>query len=892
MLFRWSIIAEEESTPDLLDSVHERAVPGGGGGYSTNPGMDRFHSDVLRNNVRLAAVRHPALSEAAAREAFDRLARLGTRVLGVPVALVSLVEEDRQVFRGCVGLPEPWASERETPLSHSFCQHVVSLAEPLIVEDAREHPELRENFAIRDLGVVAYAGFPLITSGGQVLGSFCAIDTKPRQWSQDELEILRDLAASVMTEIELRDAAHEIKQEQRQRFSVLEATDEGIYGIDREGRCTFLNPAGAQVIGYTPDEVIGRNMHALIHHQHPDGSPYPEDECPIYQALRTGKGVRVEDDVLWRKDGSAVPVTYASFPRRADGMVEGAVVTFRDITERRRVEDELRRREERYRLATRATNDVIWDWDLHSDALTWNQALERVFDYPLEEVQPTIDWWYDRIHPEDRERVTSRIHAALRSGAETWSEEYRFRQRDGTYAEVLDRGFIARNERGEAVRMIGSMLDVTEQRRREQAERFLSEASRILVSSLNFDITLRGLVDLLVPRLADACGIHLTAEDGSVLQTISRGADPATTDLVRELLDQQAGGTIPSGPAADALDSGETVFCPESGSGSGRQMRTETGQVLEALGPRGAVAVPLIARGHSLGVLSLYLARSDRQLTPDKVRLIEEVARRTALAVDNARLLRKAEWAQTEAEAANRAKSEFLASMSHELRTPINAVVGYAQLLEMGIAGPVSQEQQSHLQRIRTSSQHLLSLVDDVLDLAKIESGRMTVQKERVNISVVVQAALDLVLPQASAAALELAGECEPGAGTFYGDADRVRQILVNLLSNAVKFTEPGGRIRIACGTADRAEPAAQAREGGPWVFVQVEDTGIGIAPEQLEAVFQPFVQAETGHTRRRGGTGLGLSISRQFARLMGGDLTAQSRPGTGSCFTLWLPAG
>jgi signal transduction histidine kinase len=250
----------------------------------------------------------------------------------------------------------------------------------------------------------------------------------------------------------------------------------------------------------------------------------------------------------------------------------------------------------------------------------------------------------------------------------------------------------------------------------------------------------------------------------------------------------------------------------------------------------------------------------------------------------------EAERARAAADEANRAKSEFLASMSHELRTPINAVIGYAELLDMGITGPVTEDQQRQLQRIRASSAHLLALVNDVLDLSKVEAGRMTVEHERVAVAPVVAEGVALVEGEAATRELLLENACgDPGA-TFFGDADRVRQIIVNLLSNAVKFTPPGGRITVAEGVSGRADAAADVSAEGPWRWVSVRDTGIGMERDELDRIFRPFMQAESGHTRRTGGTGLGLTISRQFARLMGGDLTVDSEKGNGSTFTLWLP--
>ena len=247
------------------------------------------------------------------------------------------------------------------------------------------------------------------------------------------------------------------------------------------------------------------------------------------------------------------------------------------------------------------------------------------------------------------------------------------------------------------------------------------------------------------------------------------------------------------------------------------------------------------------------------------------------------RVRRVAEEARRSADDANRAKSEFLATMSHEIRTPINAITGYSQLIELGIAGPVTDGQRDYLARLGSSARHLLALVDDVLDLAKVDAGALRIVQERALTGVAVAAALDLVRPQAEERGVHLvdARAGDPGE-PYLGDEHRVRQVLVNLLSNAVKFTGPGGTVRVVCGCERGA--------AGPRAYIRVEDTGIGIPADQQRAVFEPFHQVERGLTRGAEGIGLGLAISRRLARLMGGDLTLQSVPGEGSAFTLWLP--
>jgi signal transduction histidine kinase len=234
---------------------------------------------------------------------------------------------------------------------------------------------------------------------------------------------------------------------------------------------------------------------------------------------------------------------------------------------------------------------------------------------------------------------------------------------------------------------------------------------------------------------------------------------------------------------------------------------------------------------------------------------------------------------RTAAEDANRAKSAFLAVMSHELRTPLNAIGGYVQLMEMGIHGPVTDAQREALGRVERSQKHLLRLINDVLNLARIESGRVEYTLEDVDLAALMADVTPMVEPQIAAKGLALEIHVPPGT-VARADREKVQQIVINLLSNALKFTPVGGRVRVEAG---RAADAA--------VWLAVEDTGIGIPEDKQPSVFDPFVQVDMSRTRRSEGSGLGLAISRDLARGMGGDLRLESTPGVGSTFTLTLPA-
>jgi signal transduction histidine kinase len=261
-------------------------------------------------------------------------------------------------------------------------------------------------------------------------------------------------------------------------------------------------------------------------------------------------------------------------------------------------------------------------------------------------------------------------------------------------------------------------------------------------------------------------------------------------------------------------------------------------------------------------------------------------------AEETARRLAEEQAARAQAEELSQAKTDFLAVMSHELRTPLNAVLGYTELLDLGVTGPLTDAQRGHLHRVITSARHLLRLVNEILDFSTLEAGQLTVDCRPHRAANVAAMACDIVQSLADRRKLDLSRLWEARENRSYvGDEKRTRQVLVSLLSNALKFTNPPGKVSLEIVEVDRPPSSMAAVPRQRWIGFRVCDTGIGIAEEQRERVFTPFTQLDTGHTRWRDGTGLGLPLARRLARLMGGDVTVESTPGRGSAFTLWLPA-
>jgi diguanylate cyclase (GGDEF)-like protein len=299
---------------------------------------------------RLQALASTHLLDSPPEAAFDRLTRLTAGLIGAPVALVSLVDERRQFFKSALGLKEPWASRRETPLTHSFCQYATRDRAPLVVADAREHPVLRDNHAIRDLNVIAYAGMPLLIDG-EAIGALCVIDDKPRAWTDDELRLLHDLAESVVSEIELRVALRRAREQKALTDALLDSMGDAVLGVDIDRRFILSNAVVRGIFeGSEVGKLVPPNWSEIHRSQREDGTPLPPEDGAIPRALR---GL-VTDGLVFTMWGPTSPapvwVEASARPvRGADGEIIAAVGVYRDVTERKRVVDEKRRTEQMYR---------------------------------------------------------------------------------------------------------------------------------------------------------------------------------------------------------------------------------------------------------------------------------------------------------------------------------------------------------------------------------------------------------------------------------------------------------------------------------------------------------------------------------------------------------------
>jgi PAS domain S-box-containing protein len=705
---------------------------------------------------RLAALRSGGLLDESPDEPLHRLTRLVSSALEAPVALLTAVDADRQILKSVTGGAEPWRSQRELPLSLSFCRYVVERGETLVIRDVERHPLARGSRAVVEAGVMAYAGTPLRAPDARVLGTLCALDHVPHPWTEEDVGILEDLGAVASRELEVR--------------------------AGTPGSSERSGGAGADAPGAT---------HA----------------------------------------------------------------------------DDVRRSEERYRLVTRATHDVIRDWDLATGGLVWGEDAHRVLRYTVEELGSSIAWWHDRIHPDDRERVIRGIQTAITGVDELWSDEYRILRGDGSCGTVLDRAAIVRDERGRAVRVVGSMADITERARAEAAQRFLAEASTLLDSSLDDRTTLARLAHLAIPTLGDYCLIDMVGDDEMIHRVAAAHRHPEKEEILYRNEQHPLDVDPERHPVVRVVRTGEPVLVPTVDEPVLQLIAhdDEHRAALQEVGLHSFMIVPLMARGRRLGAITLA-ADASREYSPADLVVAEDLARRAALAIDNALLFKEAQEAIS-------VRDDVVGVVSHDLRNPLNTIQLTASLL-LNACDDRRSENVKWLEIIQRSAQQMNAMIGDLLDLSSLEAGLFSLSQQDHDLAAVIEEACATLEPLAQAKPLRLECQLDDAISTVWIDANQILRVISNLVGNAIKFTPEGGRILI------RAEPTADA------VCISVADTGPGIPPEQLAHVFDRYWQARQGDRR---GTGLGLAIARGIVEAHGGRIWAESEPGRGAtvCFTV-----
>lgn len=553
--------------------------------------------------------------------------------------------------------------------------------------------------------------------------------------------------------------------------------------------------------------------------------------------------------------------------------------------ERRRTALALVQSEERFRSLAENAADAIITINARDAIVFANPAAERLFGYSAEELSTKrfTEVMPERHRQAHREGIRRYANTGRRRIA--WSGiEYSGLHRDGR--EIPLEVTLGEYERDGRHYFTGIMRDITERRRAEAAQRLLLEAGAVLSASLDPDATLRGVTRLAVAEVADWCVIYRRRGDALTAMEL------AARDLVREVRLRELERDHPPGdghPAMDAVHTGQPRLFSGLGDADIEAIAGSDEQraLLREVGYGSFLVAPLVARGRTIGALALGSASEGARLDERDLATARELAVRVAFAVDNARLYDAARAARAQAEdragqleRVTESRTRLMRGFSHDLKNPLAAADGHAQLMESLTLGRLSVKQRESVASIRRAIGNALELIGALVELGRTESGSISLDLGRTDPQLIAREVALELRPQAEAKGLELEVESD-SRPPARGDAARIRQILGNLMGNAVKYTEEGGvRVRL-----DQVEAGPSG--AGPWVRVDVEDTGPGIPPDQQARIFEEFTRLPGAEP----GSGLGLAISRNLAEAMGGAITVHSEPGTGSRFTLWLPA-
>jgi PAS domain S-box-containing protein len=633
--------------------------------------------------------------------------------------------------------------------------------------------------------------------------------------------------------------AHALREKEALLASIHEHAVVSI--TDRDGRIVEVNAHFEAASGYCRAELLGQTHELLSASQH---GPSLWDMWATIASGRAWRGEvcnRRKDGAVYWLDGLIAPLC------GSDGTIDKYLSISFDVTAAKRAEQELTRTTQRVALATDAAGIGIWELDAATSQLTWDAQMYRLYgrEAGAQDLVETV--WREAVHPEDRERAGAAFEAAL-AGGEQFDAEFRIVREGGGTRHIKASAKVQRDASGAPVRVIGVNFDITERKRAELElvattsllQNVLEAASEVSMIATDPDFTIKvfnkGAEELLGYRADEVvgCATPLCLHDADEVQ--ERAAE--LSDLSGEVV------------------LGASVFTHALAL---REPREWT--YLKKDGSRVLVSLIVTAMRGEDGSLFGYLG------------LAHDVTRQREYEASLERARRKAEEA-------SRAKSDFLANISHEIRTPMNAVIGLTYLLD---GTSLNLEQRALLAQVQVASKSLMSLINDVLDLSKIEAGELTLERAPFVLKQLLLEQVGRFSLDARSKGIGLELDLPPELPhALEGDVTRIGQVLTNLLANAIKFTERGG---VILRVRERSAPNRDQAE----LRFEVEDTGIGMTPEQQARLFVPFQQADASTTRRFGGTGLGLSIVKRLVQMMGGQVGVASEVGLGSTFWLEL---
>jgi PAS domain S-box-containing protein len=706
-------------------------------------------------------------------------------------------------------------------------------------------------------------------------------NTGERFWASGQLTPLRDDAGAVIGFVKImRDrTAHkhaelklthqtevlgtEVALRTRERDRIWHNSMDLLLAIGPDGILRAVNPAWTALLGYEPNDLVNQYFEPFVH---------PDDIAATLAAIAEASQAPLEhlEIRVRHKNGSYRWVAWRAAPE--DGMV---YANGRDITvEKNQAEQLSRANEARLHLALEVGQMGAWEWNLKSNSVTRLHKMAEAhgaLSAPDIASIPMEQYFRQYVHPEDRALLKTAIAQATAEGV-SHRVEYRVSWPDGSIHWLEIRAQTLTDDAGAPERVVGVSIDITNRKRAEHDLKFLAQASSELASLIDPQSTLDRLAFLAVPIFADWCAIDLVQEDGSLARVAVAHADPHKVQLAHEFHRQ-----FPPDPNSkrgvwSIIRTGRAQMVSEVTSELLKHTYTDPGRLgmMEKLGMRSYIGVPLSAHGKTLGVITFVAAESGRLYQKQDLALAVDLAHRAAVALENAGLYRAVRNS-------DQAKDIFLATLSHELRNPLAAIVSGLSVAKLAIEDKKRIE--SCLELMERQAGQLTRLVDDLMDVSRIKTGKIELKKEFTNLASILQNSIETSRPQIEAGKHKLTVVLPDTPTVLSADPVRLAQVFSNLLTNAAKYTAPGGEILVTLECTSEA------------FSIRVCDSGIGIAPEMLQNVFQIFTQVAHPVERSQGGLGIGLSLVEGLVKMHGGSVQAFSEGlGHGSEFVVCLP--
>jgi PAS domain S-box-containing protein len=886
----------------------DEAVHDGGVGMPAQESSIASPEALLRGLRELSSL---ARTKIAGKELRERIVDDARTVFGADAVAMWRLESRERTWRiaAATGLSEDYATYA-IPVSLGT-NAATLLPGPILIPDVQAWPAVDDRKTLYDReGVTSFLVLPLRIHGETAGTITCYFRTPRSAMSEAELDgaaafadmasvalsterydqladVVRDVAGRLDLEgvvQRITDAATLLTGAQFGAFFYNVIRDDGeaytlytISGVPREHFEQFPMPRNTQVFEPTFSGTgIVRSANILKDPRYGRNAPYhgmPAGHLPVVSYLAVPVKSRTGEVLGGLFFGHADEGIFGETEEKvAEALAGHAAVAIDNVRFYQSLERDraaLRREERRYRSLVLAspTRQAIAISDpqglVSQPSASWQDITGQTAD------QVKGRGWLDAVHPSHRRRVEQKWAAAVASGT-VYEDEYLLRQTDGSYRWFADKTVPVLGEDGTIEEWIGTATDIHEQHVTSEGVAFLARANELFASSLDYRETLRNVTFLAVPRIADWCAVDMVEAGGDRLwdRLVVAHVDPAKIALAEEFQRK-----FPPDPETSPIYRVMRTGVSELVSYVSEEMLVKGARseehlrMIRELGIMSFMIVPLRSRAEVIGTITFVA--SDRRYSPQDLTQAEELAYRASVAIENARLY-------SAAQAASRAKDEFLATLSHELRTPMTAVLGWARMLKLGLS---ESEAQVAVDAIEQSASAQAQLIEDVLDVSRIMSGKLTFDPRPTDLRTVAQAAITTVHPAATAKGIEILTSIPPMLPLVSGDEGRLQQIIWNLLSNAIKFTPKSGSVTL------------RIVHAGSVVRLIVSDTGEGIAPAFLPYVFEPFRQADNSTTRPHGGIGLGLAIVRSLVEMHGGRVRADSEgKQRGATFTLELP--